>query len=340
MSARPLAIRPVPHEGAAISLRGVRKSFGTHRAVDGLDLAIPAGSLCGFLGPNGAGKSTTIRMVMSIIVPDAGEVRVLGGSALANKDRIGYLPEERGLYKTMRVLEWLVYLGRLKGLAAAEASRRARAWLERIELPGVERKRCQELSKGMQQKVQFVSAVLHEPELLILDEPFSGLDPVNARLLERLIREFHAAGRTVVFSTHQMHVAESVCDRVTLIHRGHKLLDATLAEVRAAYDPRTVAAEPEDGIDGDALARLAALPGVTAAERARDGRAIDLQLTDGTDPGELMRAALAAVPLRGIRRREVRLDDVFVELVAGTPEAADAAEIASVRGLAPTGGAA
>jgi ABC-2 type transport system ATP-binding protein len=326
---RPDAIRPASHDGAAISLRGVTKRYGSHLAVERLDLAVPAGSLCGFLGPNGAGKSTTIRMVMSITHPDEGEARVLGGSALASKDRIGYLPEERGLYKTMRVLEWLVYIGRLKGLDAGEAARRAREWLGRIELPAVERKRCQELSKGMQQKVQFVSSVLHGPELLILDEPFSGLDPVNARLLERLIREFHSDGRTVIFSTHQMHVAESICDRVVLIHRGRKLLDATLGEVRAAFDPRTVAAEPEGGVTAATIARLGALPGVRRASAARDGVSVDLELADGAAPRGLMQAALEAVPLVGVRLRQVRLDDVFIDLVAG--DQVDEAEIASVR---------
>jgi ABC-2 type transport system ATP-binding protein len=326
---RPDAIRPAAHDGAAISLRGVSKCYGTHRAVDRLDLAVPTGSLCGFLGPNGAGKSTTIRMVMSITHPDEGEARVLGGTALASKDRIGYLPEERGLYKTMRVLEWLAYFGRLKGLSGADATRRAKAWLERIELPGVEMKRCQDLSKGMQQKVQFVSSVLHEPELLILDEPFSGLDPVNARLLERLIREFHGEGRTVIFSTHQMHVAESICDRVVLIHRGRKLLDATLGEVRAAFDPRTVAAEPEGGVTAATIARLGALPGVRRASAARDGVSVDLELADGAAPRGLMQAALEAVPLVGVRLRQVRLDDVFIDLVAG--DQVDEAEIASVR---------
>jgi ABC-2 type transport system ATP-binding protein len=171
--------------------------------------------------------------------------------------------------------------------------------------------------------------VLHGPELLILDEPFSGLDPVNARLLERLIREFHSEGRTVIFSTHQMHVAESICDRVVLIHRGRKLLDATLGEVRAAFDPRTVAAEPEGGVTAATIARLGALPGVRRASAARDGVSVDLELADGAAPRGLMQAALEAVPLVGVRLRQVRLDDVFIDLVAG--DQVDEAEIASVR---------
>lgn len=313
-------IRSAPERDAAILLRAVDKRFGSTHAVRDLDLVVPRGSLCGFLGPNGAGKSTSIRMIMSIIYPDQGEVRVLGGSALANKDRIGYLPEERGLYRTMRVAEFLRYLGKLKGLDGATASKRVADWLERIDLPGVARKKCQELSKGMQQKVQFVSAVLHDPELLILDEPFSGLDPVNARLLTKLILELHRDGRTIIFSTHQMHTAEAMCDRVTLINRGAKLLDATLDEVRDAFDPRTIAIEPID--EHPALrALLAGLRGVRSVDADADGR-LEVHVDRDADPQAVMAASMALAPMRSVMLRRTSLDDVFVELVTASGGAA------------------
>jgi ABC-2 type transport system ATP-binding protein len=303
----------------SITLRGVNKSFGATRAVRDLDLEIPRGSLCGFLGPNGAGKTTTIRMIMSIIYPDSGRVEVLGGSALRSKDRIGYLPEERGLYRKMRVGELLHYIGRLKGMPAHGLTARIRQWLERVELPGVERRRCEELSKGMQQKVQFLAAVVHEPELLVLDEPFSGLDPVNAELLERIIAGIHREGRTIIFSTHVLHQAEALCDRIFLINRGVKLLDASMEEIYARFDPRTILAEPSDG-----LADLSAIDGVRSARPHNGNRAFELELDDGADPQAVMRRVLAAHPMRSIELRRLSLTEVFVQLVS-EGEGADAA---------------
>src|SRR6187549_1392463 len=182
----------------ALELKRVRKTFGTTVAVEGMDLAVPRGALYGVIGPNGAGKTTCIRMIMSILFPDQGELSVLGHrSALDAKDRIGYLPEERGVYRKMRVGTFLAYIGRLKGLTADEAATRARALLERVGLPGVERKRCEELSKGMLQRVQIAAAIIHRPDLLILDEPFSGLDPVSVRLLREMVLEEHRRGATI-----------------------------------------------------------------------------------------------------------------------------------------------
>lgn len=223
---------------AAISIRGVTKTFGKLTAVDNLTLKIPYGSLCGFLGPNGAGKTTTIRMVMAIIFPDSGELSVLGkASAIESKDRIGYLPEERGVYRKMKTVEYLVYMARLKGVAGAAARRKAIEWLERVDLPGVEKKRLEELSKGMQQKVQVAATLIHDPELVILDEPFSGLDPVNARMLRNLIMEMNRKeGRTVIFSTHVLPQAEEMCERIVMIDRGRTVLDGTLDEIRRQFD--------------------------------------------------------------------------------------------------------
>lgn len=294
----------------AIRIDGVAKSFGSTHAVRGLDLEVPTGSLCGFLGPNGAGKSTTIRMIMSIIYPDRGSIEVLGGSALANKDRIGYLPEERGVYRKMRVTEFLEYIGRLKGLSRPDCKSRVRSWLERIELPDVASKKCEELSKGMQQKLQFIASVLHEPDLLILDEPFSGLDPVNADLLRRLIGEIHDAGTTIIFSTHVLHQAELLCDRIFLINRGEKLLDSSLEDIHERFDPRSIVAEPlEESVD------LTGLDGVDECRPIGENGSLELALRDGVDPQSVMQAALAHNRLRSVRLRRLTLDEVFVRMV-------------------------
>ena len=296
-----------------IELEGVGKQFGRIRAVEDLALAIPSGSLCGFLGPNGAGKSTTIRMIMSIIRPDEGSLRVLGGDAVDRKDRIGYLPEERGVYRRMRVEEYLGYIGRLKGIDGPSIRRRIDEWLDRIELPDVKRRRCEELSKGMQQKVQFLAAIIHDPELIILDEPFSGLDPVNAQLLNELIRELHAEGRTILFSTHVLHQAERMCDRIVLIDRGTKVLDEELVSIRRRFDPRMITAEPL----GDPAAwrdHARTVEGVDDVELADDGR-VNARLRVDADVDRAMTECLAAGSVRMIERARPSLDDVFFSLV-------------------------
>ncbi len=303
-----------PTEGMAdhsIILRGVSKSFGSTRAVRDLDLAVPRGSLCGFLGPNGAGKTTTIRMIMSIIYPDSGSVEVLGGNALKVKDRIGYLPEERGVYRKMRVGDFLEYMAVLKGVRRRDLSSHIRAWLDRLELPGVQRKKCEELSKGMQQKVQFIAAVVHDPELLIFDEPFSGLDPVNTELINRLIRDLHAQGRTIIFSTHILHQAEQICERIFLINHGVKLLDATLEEIRARFDPRTIVAEPLNGRPME----FADVPGVAGVRRLPESPAYELELDGDEDAQAVMQRVLERQPMRAIELRRVSLNEVFVRLV-------------------------
>ncbi|MFM1830494.1 MAG: hypothetical protein RLZZ558_834 [Planctomycetota bacterium] len=299
-----------------IDLQDVHKRFGGTHAVRGVSLCIERGGICGFLGPNGAGKSTTIRMIMSIILPDRGQVSVLGTSALDAKDRIGYLPEERGLYRRMRVAEFLRFMARLKGLDRADADRRIGAWLERLELPGVSRKRCMELSKGMQQKVQLVASVVNEPELLILDEPFSGLDPVNARLLTREIRGLRERGTTILFSTHQMRTAEDLCDRVVLIHRGEKVLDEPLTSILRRFDPRTVLAEPAEdhAVAERAIERL---PGVQSCGWNEPVKALQVRLAEGMDPQAGLRAILATAPMRRVELRRTTLDEVFVQLVGG-----------------------
>jgi ABC-2 type transport system ATP-binding protein len=305
----------------AIRIRGVNKRFGPTRAVCDLDLDVPTGTVCGFLGPNGAGKTTTIRMIMSIMYPDSGEIDVLGSSALANKDRIGYLPEERGLYRRMRVLEFLEYIARLKGDGRPDLRGRARAWLERIDLANVERKRCQELSKGMQQKVQFLAAIIHDPDLVILDEPFSGLDPVNAQLLNRIIEDLHAKGRTIVFSTHVLHQAEQICDRIFLIHKGVKLLDRPLSEIHEQFNPRAILARPLGAVEIPP-----SLPGVLAARRLPDG-AFELEMGADADPTMIMREVLDLGPMRSVELRRLSLDEVFIEVVQREEGEAAAREV-------------
>jgi ABC-2 type transport system ATP-binding protein len=312
----------------AIVLRGLTKTFGDTVAVRDLDLVVPQGGLYGFIGPNGAGKTTTIRMILSILMPDRGELSVLGRkSATEAKDRIGYLPEERGLYKRMRVGQFLAYMAHLKGADGADLRARIRSWLERVDLGGVEQKRCEELSKGMQQKVQFVAAVIHRPDLLILDEPFSGLDPVNQRLLRELVGDEQRRGATVLFSTHIMVHAEQLCDHVVMIHRGIKVLDDEITAIRARYDPRDLLFEPLDpDADVGALTRVAGVAGVR-----KDGAAWNVALAPGASPALVIQGVTAAVPPARVELRRPSLEDVFIGIVSGeSPEGDDAVLRATV----------
>ena len=297
----------------AVLLNGVTKSFGSTRAVDHLDLVVPQGALYGFIGPNGAGKTTTIRMMMSIIFPDSGSLSVLGhASALDAKDRIGYLPEERGVYRKMRVGTFLSYLGRLKGVSDAELPGRIRSGLERVGLGDCERKRCEELSKGMQQKVQFLAAILHEPDLLILDEPFSGLDPVSARSLREMVLEEHGRGATILFSTHVMPHAEELCDHVVMINKGKKVLDEPVADIQRRYDPRVIEFDPLDP-HAD-LSPLSAIPEVEQVVRTDHGCNVVLR-PGSSAPSVIPRLAIAVPPAR-IEIARPTLEAVFVKLVA------------------------
>jgi ABC-2 type transport system ATP-binding protein len=308
----------------AIELEGLRKTFGPKVAVDGMDLRVPEGSLWGFIGPNGAGKTTTIRMIMSILFPDSGQLRVLDhASALEAKDRIGYLPEERGVYKKMRVGSFLRYVATLKGRRGQGIQEHVRAWLERLGLADVEKKRCEELSKGMQQKVQFIAAVIHEPELLILDEPFSGLDPVNMRLLRDLVLEQHRRGATIIFSTHVMIQAEQLCEHIVMINEGRKVLDQPLAEVRSRFDPRTILFEPlHEGVDEDAFLRLDGVERVT-----RNNGELQLHVAEGAEPRRVIEHAVSlAVPAK-VELHRPSLEDVFIEIVCGSESDQEARRI-------------
>jgi ABC-2 type transport system ATP-binding protein len=297
---------------AALALQGVDKSFGTQRAVAGLDLVIPQGETCGLIGPSGAGKSTAIRIIMSILFPDAGDVRVLGhASALEAKDRIGYLPEERGVYRKMRVSAFLKYLAGLKGVPEAESLKRAGALLERLGLPDVMKKRCEDLSKGMLQRVQFVACVVHQPQLLILDEPFSGLDPVSVRLLKELIADERRRGTTILFSTHVMAQAEELCDRVVMIHKGRKVLDQPMASLKRQFDSSRVLFEPLQGGPGDAAA-LREVPGVASVSGSGE---LELRLATGADAVAVIREASARVAPARVEIARLRLEDIFVGIV-------------------------
>jgi ABC-2 type transport system ATP-binding protein len=298
----------------AIVLKKLRKTFGETVAVSDLDLEVPEGALYGVIGPNGAGKTTMIRMILSILFPDRGELTVLGRpSALEAKDRIGYLPEERGLYKKMRVGEFLVYIARLKGMSGAGVQRQVREWLERVALGDSEHKRCEDLSKGMQQKVQLIAAVIHHPDLLILDEPFSGLDPVNQRLMRDLVLEENRRGATVLFSTHIMVHAEQLCDRVVMIHRGEKVLDQAMAGIHEMFDPHQILFEPLDPASD--IARLRAVAGVTSA--TPDGPVWNVVLDKQAEAATVIPALVTAVTPSRVEIRRPTLEDVFVSIVTG-----------------------
>jgi len=308
----------------AIVIDGLTKSFGPKLAVDNLSLRVPAGTVCGFIGPNGAGKTTTIRMIMSIIFPDRGDIRVLGrASAVESKDRIGYLPEERGVYRKMKVGAFLAYMARLKGVDSRGLRPKIRHWLDRVGLADAEKKRCEDLSKGMQQKIQFLAAILHEPDLLILDEVFSGLDPVNRRLMRELIDEQHRMGRTIIFSTHTMYEAEQLCDRVFMIHHGRKVLDDSMRDILARFDPRSVLVEPMHEEDLDALARVEGVAGVVRGVGAGlRSRVYEARLDERVDVAQAMARIAAALPVRRIELKRVSLEDVFIDLVQRSGERA------------------
>ena len=300
----------------ALSLDSVCKSFGDVRAVDALSVYVPSGSIYGFLGPNGAGKTTTLRMIMNIIRPDSGRIEVLSKSSdRAAKKRIGYMPEERGLYRKMTVAKVLSYFGTLKGLGGREVARRVPQWLGRVDLAGGADKKVEELSRGMHQKLQFAVTCINEPDLLILDEPFSGLDPVNLDLLKDIILEMHTDGKTVIFSTHVMHEAERLCEYILLINKGKPIVNSTLTEIRSRRRSQAVSVE----LEGD-TSFIETLPMVKAMER--EGRRLSINLTDDADPQQFLRAIVDRVKVLGFEVKVPSLHEIFVSLV-GTDNAQD-----------------
>ena len=290
----------------AIILRGVTKRFNTVTAVNDLSLSVPSGSIYGFIGPNGSGKTTTLRMIMHILLPDEGEIEVLGSrDTAAARDQVSYLPEERGLYKKMSVRRLLRYYARLKGRSLDEIDPAIDEWMARVQLPGVLDQPIETLSKGMSQKVQFVSAVISKPSLLILDEPFSGLDPVNAEVLKDAVLEMRRRGTTVVFSTHDMGTAEKMCDRIFMIFRGRKVLDATLHDIQEQYGADTVRVRTAGG-----LAALTGLPGV---ESINDfGQIQEVRLTG--DPQAFLHQISARTAVYQFELTRPSLHDIFVRI--------------------------
>ena len=305
---------------AALDLRDVAKAYAHHVAVRSLSLTVPAGTVYGLLGPNGAGKTTTIRMLLNIIAPDRGEIRVLGRPARdpALVDRVGYLPEERGLYRKMGVRRMLRFLGELKGLAGPDLERRIDAWLERLALRDAGKDwggaKVEELSRGMQQKVQFIGALLHDPALVILDEPFSGLDPLNAQALKDTVVALRQAGRTVIFSTHIMDNAERMCDAVCIIARGEKVLDGGVAAVREAHGAPLVAL----ALDGAPSAAVQAVLADPALVRRVDdaNRYLELELAPDAAAGALLaRLVAAGAPIERFERMRPSLHRIFLDKV-------------------------
>jgi ABC-2 type transport system ATP-binding protein len=304
---------------SAISVRKVQKTFGDHKAVDDLSFEVPEGIVFGLLGPNGAGKSTTIRMVMDIIRPDSGEILVLGEKPSSKvKGQIGFLPEERGLYRKMKVVEVLEFQGSIKGARPAEARREGIAWLDRLGLADWKDKKVEELSKGMQQKAQIAAAMLGKPRLLILDEPFAGMDPVNQNVFKDLLLELNRSGVSIVFSTHQMDTAEKICHAIVLIHRGAVVLEGSLGEVKGRFGRNSVALE----VDGD-VSFLRALPGVLHLDDY--GNSVELRLAPGTEPQTVLRAAVDRVRVRRFEVVAPTLHTIFLEQVG------DAAQVKVLR---------
>jgi ABC-2 type transport system ATP-binding protein len=302
----------------AVVIEGVNKTFGAHRAVVDLSLRVPSGSIYGFIGPNGSGKTTTLRMIMRILHPDSGDIQVLGESVASGAggrsilDRVAYLPEERGLYKQMKVRDVLRFYAELKG--CRDSGPAVAAWLERLGLAAWADKRVQALSKGMAQKVQFIAAVVARPELVLLDEPFSGLDPVNAEVLREAVLSLRRDGVTVVFSTHDMSMAEKMCDFIFMIYNGRKVLDGTLESIQDAYGSDTIRVR----LDGPA-SNLADLPGV--AHVTDFGRWNELRLHPGVDPQRLLARLIERGPVRHFEVARPTLQDVFVRIAR--PSATD-----------------
>jgi ABC-2 type transport system ATP-binding protein len=313
---------------SVLDVRNITKRFSGHLAVSDFSLTVPRGAIYGLLGPNGAGKTTAIRMIMNITIPDEGTVRLFGDDkgGRHHSARIGYLPEERGLYKKMKVRDMLIFLAETKGVPRARAASKADEWLERLGLAEWRLRKVEELSKGMQQKVQFIGTMLHEPELLILDEPFSGLDPINQQVLKDTIVQLSRAGTTIIFSTHQMEVAEKVCDHVCIIARGKKVLDGLLNEVKSTHGGTHVMVAFEDAKDG-ATAMQAVSDLVAAADDS--GVSAELTLRPGADPQQVLERLMRQnIRLRRFERVEPSLYRIFLDLAgadAVTPERHDEA---------------
>jgi ABC-2 type transport system ATP-binding protein len=289
-----------------VEIKNVSKTFGEVRAVDGLSLDVPRGSIYGFIGPNGAGKTTTLRMIMNIFYPDSGTISVFGREMReASTARIGYLPEERGLYKKMKVRDLLRFFGELK--SGHSVDREVDDWLARLDLCAWAGRKIETLSKGMAQKVQFISAVVARPELIILDEPFTGLDPLNMEVIKNAVLDLREQGATVIFSTHDMNVAEKMCDFIFMIFKGRKVLDGTLAAIQDQYGSDTIRLRAEEG-----MTRLNGLAGV---DKVIDfGRFQELRMGPGADPQRILSEIMTRTRLRSFEVAKPTLYDIFLRI--------------------------
>jgi ABC-2 type transport system ATP-binding protein len=295
-----------------LEVRDVVKTFGAVRAVDGVSFAVRQGTITGLLGRNGAGKTTTIRMITGIFYPDTGSIELMGGGDTAGgtRDRIGYLPEERGLYRQMKVVELLAFLAEIKGRRGAAVKQDINRWLERFELSDKRDSKVEELSKGNQQKVQLIGTLLHDPELIVLDEPQSGLDPVNMLIVRELLTELKEEGRTILLSTHMMDEAERMADDIVLIHRGKVVLSGALDQVRDSFGRNTL----HLGFEGDA-SFLESLPDVKKATMTPNEA--ELTLADGADPQRILEAAMGRLRIRKFEVAAPSLEEIFIEQVGG-----------------------
>jgi ABC-2 type transport system ATP-binding protein len=293
-----------------VALSMVRKCYGDFVAVDDLSLSIQPGKIYGLIGPNGAGKTSTLRMIIGIIVPDSGQITVFGEPLKReHKDRFGYLPEERGLYKKMKVMEHLLFLAQLKGLSGSEALKRAGSWCERFELSAWTDKKVEELSKGMQQKVQFIGAILHDPELIVMDEPFSGLDPASTVVLKDVLLELAKRGKTILLSTHGMDQAEKLCHSICLVNHGRAVLEGDLSQIKAGYGRCNVQIK----YDGDARF----LQESRLVQSFNDyGNYVEVRLAPGADTQELLRLASAGARLSKFEVMEPSLEEIFIAAVS------------------------
>ena len=293
----------------------VRKAYANHVALDGVSLAIPEGSIFGLLGPNGAGKTSLIRIITQITGADEGEIRFRGERLNPSHiGQIGYLPEERGLYKKMKVGEQLLYLAQLRGLDRAEAVRRIKRWLDRLDLKEWAQKNVEDLSKGMQQKVQFIATVLHEPRLIILDEPFSGFDPINANLIKDEILALRDQGATIIFSTHRMESVEELCDSIALINKSHKVLDGPVSEIKNQFKTNTYELEGK----GRLLLTHPDFEVLEQKERENGHVFARIQIHAGATPNDLLRFAMTQLEVQAFRERIPSINEIFIRRVGET----------------------
>jgi ABC-2 type transport system ATP-binding protein len=292
-----------------IELRAVTKSFGQVRAVDKVSFATREGEIFGLLGPNGAGKSTTIKMIMNILAPDSGSILFNGNPIReTDKDRIGYLPEERGLYRKVKINEMLLYLASLKNADRSAASRRLDEWFARFDLAEWKTRTPEALSKGMAQKVQFIASILHDPEFLFLDEPFTGLDPVSTDVLREAVLELGSRGKTILFSTHNMEVAEKICSRILIMDHGREVISGSLADIKSRYGHNTVAVEFDGTIDFGSLSGM-------VRDVTRFPRWVEVELAEGASPQSLLQRLVGQVSIRRFEVVSPSLHKIFVELV-------------------------